>query len=126
MSSASAAMIHRRSQRQRHVVLLCAGLAATAAPAGVSAEPNKGICRMQIEADVEKRFQQKITSIEFTYFMDKGGLGSEKKSTALVYSDACPGYHGYDIFATEYDCESRAQFGKAPNHVRYRVSGGGC
>jgi hypothetical protein len=46
---------------------------------------------MQIEADVEKRFQQNITSIEFTYITSKGGLGSEQKSTALVYTDACPG-----------------------------------
>jgi hypothetical protein len=112
--------------RQLHIVLLCAALTEVVAPAFVSAEPNEGICRMQIEADVENRFQQKITSIEFTYITSKGGLGSEQKSTALVYTDACPGYHGYDIFATEYDCEFRAQYGKAPNHIRYRVSGGGC
>jgi hypothetical protein len=126
MSSASASMIPRQRQRQRHVVLLCAALAAVVAPAGVSAEPNKGICRMQIEADVEKRFQQKITSIEFTYITGKGGRGEDLKSTALVYTNACPGYHGYDVYATEYDCEFRVQFGKAPNHIRYRVSGGGC
>ena len=81
---------------------------------------------MQIEADVEKRFQQKITSIEFTYITGKGGRGNDLKSTALVYTNACPGYHGYDVYATEYDCEFRGQFGKAPNHIRYRVSGGGC
>ena len=81
---------------------------------------------MQIEADVATRFGQKITRIEFTYMQDKGGRGSDRKSTALVYTDACTGYHGYDIFATEYDCESRAQYGKTPNLIRYRVSGGGC
>lgn len=81
---------------------------------------------MQIEADVEKRFQQKVTSIEFTYITSQGGRGNGLKSTALVYTDACPGYHGYDVFATEYDCEHQAQYGKAPNHIRYRVSGGGC
>lgn len=109
--------------RKRHgfVALLCAGLAA-----GVAAEPDGGICREQIEADVAKRFGQPITSIEFTYMQDKGGLGSDRKSTALVYTDACPGYHAYDVFATEYDCNARAQLGRAPNHIRYRVSGGGC
>ncbi len=126
MRSASASMIPRQRQRQRHVVLLCAALAAAVAPAGISAEPNKGICRMQIEADVENRFQQKITSIEFTYISSRSGRGGDKKSTALVYTDACPGYHGYDVFGTEYDCEFRAQYGKAPNRIRYRVSGGGC
>ncbi len=106
--------------------LLCATLAACSAQGGGKAVPNEGICRIQIEADVEKRFQQKITSIEFTYIQSKGGLGSEQKSTALVYTDACPGYHGYDVYATEYECEFQAQIGKPPNHVRYRVSGGGC
>lgn len=113
-------------QRLLPTVLLCAAIAEAVSPAGVSAEPNKGICRVQIEADVEKRFQQKIISIEFTYTTSKQGPGNDKKSTALVYTDACPGYHGYDVFATEYDCEFRAQYGKAPNHIRYRVSGGGC
>ena len=113
-------------QRRRHIVLLCVALAEVVSPAGISAEPNKRICRMQIEADVENRFQQKITSIEFTYATSKQGPGADKKSTALAYTDACPGYHGYDVFATEYDCEFRAQYGKAPNHIRYRVSGGGC
>jgi len=112
--------------RPASVALLCAALTACTTPAGNFAEPNKGVCRMQIEADVQKRFQQNITSIEFTYITSKGGLGSEQKSTALVYTDACPGYHGYDIYATEYECEFQAQIGKAPNHIRYRVSGGGC
>ena len=103
------------------IALLCAAPVAVAAAA-----PDGGICRSQIEADVAKRFGQNITSIEFTYIQDKGGLGSDRKSTALVYTDACPGYHAYDIFATEFDCNSRAQIGKAPNHIRYRVSGGGC
>ena len=80
----------------------------------------------QIEVDVENRFQQKVSSIEFTYVTSRTGRGSDKKSTALVYTDACPGYHAYDVFATEFDCEFRAQYGEAPNHIRYRVSGGGC
>ncbi len=109
-----------------NVALLGAALAAGVVPAGVVAESNTGICRTQIEADVEKRFRQNVTSIEFTYITGKGGQGNDRKSTALVYTDACPGYHVYDIFATEDDCEFRAQYGKAPNHIRYRVSGGGC
>ena len=103
------------------VTLLCAALAA-----GAAARPNEGVCRMQIEADVEKRFGHAITNIEFTYITSKGGLGSDQKSTALVYTDACPGYHAYDIYATEYECEFQAQYGEAPNRIRYRVSGGGC
>ena len=91
-----------------------------------AAEPRYGICRPQIVADVEKRFQQKATEIEFTYTTDKSGRSGERKSTALVYTDACPGYHVYDVYATEHDCESRAHYGTPPNYVRYRVSADGC
>ena len=38
-----------------------------------SAEPQYGICRVQVEADVNGRFQQKISRIEFDYITDRGG-----------------------------------------------------
>ncbi len=90
------------------------------------AEPQYGICRTQVDADVEKRFQHKIATIEFTYVWSKGGRPGDSKSTALVYTDDCPGYHVYDIFATEFDCEARAYYGTPPNLIRYRDSAGGC
>jgi len=90
------------------------------------AEPAYGICRAQLEADVEKGFRQKIATIEFTYVTSKGGRAGDTKSTGLVYSDGCPGYHVYDIFATEFDCESRAYYGTPPNLIRYRISADGC
>ncbi len=90
------------------------------------AEPQYGICRTQVDADVEKRFQHKIATIEFTYVWSKGGRPGDSKSTALVYTDDCPGYHVYDIFATEFDCEARAYYGTPPNRIRYRDSAGGC
>ena len=92
----------------------------------VSAEPQYGICRTQVVADVEKRFQQQITSIEFTYTTSKSGKSGELKSMALVYTDACPGYHVYDIYADEHNCEFRAHYGTPPNYIRFRVSAGGC
>lgn len=112
------------SYKQAALALLCAALAA-----GAAAGPNEGVCRMQIEADVEKRFGHPASRIEFTYITSTGGSGgggSDHKSTALVYTDACPGYHAYDVYATEYECEFQAQYGEAPNRIRYRVSGGGC
>ncbi len=103
-------------------------LALTFGPAtwAVAAEPQYGICRPQVVADVEKRFQQKVTEIEFTYITDKNDSKGYRYSTALVYTDVCPGYHAYDIYATEYDCKSRPHYRTPPNYVRYRVSGGGC
>ena len=92
----------------------------------LSAEPQYGICRAQVEADVAKRFQQKIKDIEFTYVTSKGGRSGGLKSSALVYTDGCPGYHVYDIYATEHDCEFRAHYGTPPNYIRYRTSAGGC
>lgn len=56
------------------------------------------------------------TSIEHLDMRIRSGVcyisANQFKSTALVYIDARPGYHGYDVFATKYDCEHRAQYGK--------------
>ena len=98
----------------------------TFAVQAVAQEPQYGICRPQIVADVEERFQQNVAEIEFTYTTEKFGRGDDRKSSALVYTDACPGYHVYDVFATEHDCESRAHYGTPPNYIRYRVSADGC
>jgi len=90
------------------------------------AEPQYGICLTQVESDVEKRFRHKITNIEFTYVTSKGGRPGDNKSTALVSTDDCPGYHFYDIYATEFDCTARAYYGTPPNLIRYRLSADGC
>ena len=107
-------------------ILFSAAILLAVMPGSALAEAQYGICRTQVEADVEKRFQQEIAEIEFTYMTSKGGRSGDHKSTALVYTDDCPGYHVYDIFATDFDCESRAYFGTPPNLIRYRVSADGC
>lgn len=108
-------------ERWTAVALICA-----TPVIGVPAVENMGICRMQIQADVAERFRQEVTGIEFTWVTGKGGQGNDKKSSALAYTDGCPGYHVYDVFATFYVCEVQARFGESPNHVRYRVSAAGC
>jgi hypothetical protein len=112
--------------RNTNLVIIFLAFTLSTAAWVVAAEPQYGICQSQIVADLEKRFQQKVTQIEFTYTTGKSGRGGERNSTALVYTDACPGYHVYDVYATDYDCESRAHYGTPPNYVRYRVSADGC
>ena len=90
------------------------------------AAPQGGICGTQLVADVGERFDQTVTRIEFSYITSKGGRGGGSSSTALVYVDGCPGYHVYDVYATDYDCEARAHIGTPPRYVRYRTSSGGC
>jgi len=97
-----------------------------AMPGLALADPQYGICRAQVESDVEKRFQHRITSIEFTYVTGRGRRPGDTKSTALVYTADCPGYHVYDIYATEFDCTARAYYGTPPNLALLRVSADGC
>lgn len=54
-------------------------------------EPEYGIYRPQVVADVEQRFQHKSTKIEFPYIIDKSGHSGDRESTALVFTDASPG-----------------------------------
>ncbi len=106
--------------------VVCTAFTLSIAARIVYAEPQFGICQTQLEADVGTRFQHKITSIDFTFTTNKGGRDMGHKSTALVYTDGCPGYHVYDLFATKHDCESRAHYGTPPNYIWYRTSSGGC
>ncbi len=106
------------------IIVVCTAFTLSVAAGIAYAEPKFGICRTQLEADVRTRFQQKITSIDFTITTNKGGRDMGHKSTALVYTDGCPGYHVYDLFATEHDCKSRAHYGMPPNYIRYRTSSG--
>lgn len=84
-----------------------------------------GICEEQIAADMKTRFGQRISRVDWSFetaFTGESGL----KSQALVFSDACPGYHVYDVFATIHDCLSRTHYGTTPNYIRFRVSEAGC
>jgi hypothetical protein len=86
------------------------------------------VCRAQIEEYVESRFQQTVSSIAFDFVYDyrAAGGGDGTKSTAVVYTRECPGYHVFELFATDFDCDARAHVGKVPNYVYYRTSQDGC
>ena len=88
-------------------------------------EAEHGICEDQIAADLKARFDQKITKIDWSFESSLDGL-SGLKSQALVYVDDCPGYHVYDIYATDHDCLHRVHYGQIPNYIRYRTSEDGC
>ena len=84
-----------------------------------------GICEEQIAADLKSRFGQSISKVDWSFESSLDGL-SGLKSQALVYTDACPGYHVYDVYATDHDCLSRAHYGEIPNYVVFRTSEAGC
>lgn len=109
----------------RPIVLMSALLVAACAGVGTG-EGHRDVCRPQLDADVERRFGQKITKIDYTWITDKSGRSGDRTSKALIYTDGCPGYHGYELFATQFDCESQVYYGTVPNKVRYQVSGDGC
>ncbi len=86
------------------------------------------VCRAQIEEYVENRFQQTVSHIAFDFVYDyrAAGGGDGTKSTAVVYTRECPGYHVFELFATDFDCDARAHAGAVPNYVYYRTSQDGC
>lgn len=86
------------------------------------------ICRAQIEEYLEKRFDQTVSRIDFDFVFDHKSVGSGDgpKSTALAYTEECPGYHVFEVFATDFDCDARAYIGTVPNYVIYRTSEDGC
>jgi hypothetical protein len=84
-----------------------------------------GICEEQIAADLQIRFGQRISKVDWSFESSLEGL-SGLKSQALVYTDDCPGYHVYDIYATDHDCVGRVHYGQIPNYIRYRTSEAGC
>ncbi len=116
-------------QASTSTVRTTAGIALFAAALGsgeVCSAPEYGICASQIHEYVSSRLGQEIVSIDFDYISDRGGRGNGLQSSALVYTKECPGYHLFDVRATDYDCEHRAHYGTPPNYIRYRVSGDGC
>ena len=86
------------------------------------------ICRAQLERYVETRFHQIVSRISFDFVFDykSAGGGDGTTSTALVYTEECPGYHVFDLFATDFDCDARAHVLEAPSYVFYRTSELGC
>ena len=85
-------------------------------------------CLTQIEDYVKEHFQQTVTGVDFDFVFDYmgGGAGGGLTSGAVAYVKECPGYHVFDLFATDFDCDARAHVGKVPNYIRYRVTEGGC
>jgi len=105
--------------------LLAVLMALAMGRAALALDAEYGVCEEQIATDLDARFRQKVSRIDWTfvsYRVSEAGL----KSQALVYTDDCPGYHVYDVFATDHDCLSRVHYGTVPNYVRYRVSEAGC
>jgi hypothetical protein len=99
-------------------------LAALSLP-GAAEDAEFGICEEQIAADLEIRFAQAISKVDWSFESSLDGL-SGLKSQALVYTDSCSGYHVYDIYATDHDCLHRVHYGQIPNYIRYRTSEAGC
>ena len=85
-------------------------------------------CRAQIEEYVDSRFHQTVTQIKFDFVFDyrSAGGGDGTKSIAVVYTKECPGYHIFELFATDFVCNARAHVGTAPNYIYYRTSEDGC
>ena len=85
-------------------------------------------CRVQIEEYVDSHFHQSVSHIEFDFVFDyrNAGGGDGTKSTAIVYTKECPGYHVFELFATDFDCDAKAHIGAVPNYVYYRTSEDGC
>jgi hypothetical protein len=85
-------------------------------------------CRVQIEEYVDSRFHQTVSRVVFDFVFDyrNAGGGDGTKSTAIVYTKECPGYHVFELFATDFDCDARAHLGAVPNYVYYRTSEDGC
>ncbi len=110
-------------------VILGIPLQAVAAEAQNSTAKRKyEVCRSQLEEYVQTRFHQTVSRISFDFVFDyrAAGGGDGTTSTALVYTEECPGYHVFDLFATDFDCDARAHLLTAPNYIFYRTSEFGC
>lgn len=85
-------------------------------------------CRAKIEKYVENRFQQSGSRVAFDFVLDykSAGGGDGTKSTAVVYTNECPGYHVFELFATDFDCDALTHSGTVPNYDYYRTSQDGC
>lgn len=95
----------------------------------VGADGKSGVCRAQIEDYVSKQFHQTVTKIDFDFVFDQKSMGEGgggPTSAAVVYTENCPGYHVFDVFGSDYECEYQVHYGKPRNYIRYRVSELGC
>lgn len=98
-------------------------------PAEKPAETDGGVCREQIERYVTEQLDQTVIEIDFNYVFGQrsaGGEGDGLASAAVVYVQECPGFHVFDLFAADYDCESKFHHGTVPNYIRYRSANQGC
>jgi len=87
------------------------------------------ICITQIEDYAREHFQQTVIRIDFDFVFDNksaGPQGDSPKSLALAYMKECPGYHVFELFATDFDCDGRAYLGAIPDFIWYRTSEQGC
>ena len=85
-------------------------------------------CRAQLKEYVENRFHQTISRISFDFVFDYRGAGGGDgpTSSALVYTEECPGYNVFALFASDFDCNARAHVLTVPNYIFYRTSELGC
>ncbi len=81
-------------------------------------------CRSQLEEYVGNRFHQTVSRISFNFVFDYRGAegGDGPTSSALVYTEDRPGYHVFDLFASDFDCDARAHLLVVPNYIFYRTS----
>jgi len=107
---------------------LVAGALALAVLSPALAAPRYGVCTDQIKADVERRFGQAVTEIDYRLDNDTDmttGFDGETNE-AIVYVAECPGYYWYEVSADEYTCLDRPHYGKPPTYVRFRSANEGC
>lgn len=85
-------------------------------------------CRVQIEEYVRSHFHQTVSRIDFDFVFDNRAVGSGDgpKSAAIAYVVECPGYHVFEVFATDFRCDAHAHVGNVPNYIMYRTSEDGC
>ena len=109
------------------VFVASAALTACALPSGYG-EPKYGVCREQIVEYLAAHFQQRVTAIDMTFAERRPVPITIPPSTgqAVVYVAECDGYHVFDVYGTDYDCQNRAHYGIPPSLVRYRTAAGSC
>ncbi len=97
-------------------------------PVSGSGEPRYGVCRQQVVEHVAANFQQHVIAIDMTFSERRPAPITIPPSTgqAVVSVAECDGYHVFDVYGTDYDCEHRAHYGTAPTYVLYRASVGSC
>ena len=107
-------------------LLTCALAATGVAPAAAQSEARTDVCRTQIVEDVAERFQQTVTNINFRHVFERRDIMRLRFGQAIVSVEECPGFHFYEVRATDFTCERQAHLGEVPQYVFYRSSGDGC